>query len=133
MKVPVVMRSKLAGTPMSLGRRWVPPAPGSRPKATSGNPSLAWIKLFMKYNVLVSLVSQCRHLTKAGFSSYSFKCIKLKTNFFHPANCFINNNMQICPCILWWDLQKGDTEQDCMVQKCGSSCFFFFSSINTAF
>ena len=38
---PVVMRFNAAGTPMSLGRRWVPPAAGSRPRVTSGSPNLA--------------------------------------------------------------------------------------------
>lgn len=36
------MRFSAAGTPMSLGSRWVPPAPGSRPRVTSGSPSMAW-------------------------------------------------------------------------------------------
>lgn len=36
------MRLSAAGTPMSLGSRWVPPAPGSRPRVTSGSPSMAW-------------------------------------------------------------------------------------------
>lgn len=40
--LPVVMRSKAAGTPMSLGRRWLPPAAGRRPRVTSGRPTLAW-------------------------------------------------------------------------------------------
>ena len=35
------MRFRAAGTPMSLGRRWDPPAAGNRPKLTSGSPSLA--------------------------------------------------------------------------------------------
>lgn len=39
--LPVVMRFNAAGTPMSLGRRWVPPAAGSRPSVTSGSPNLA--------------------------------------------------------------------------------------------
>ena len=38
---PEPMRSSAAGTPTSRGRRCVPPAPGTTPSLTSGNPSCA--------------------------------------------------------------------------------------------
>ena len=40
MPPPVTISSAL-GTPATRGRRWVPPAPGSRPSLTSGTPSFA--------------------------------------------------------------------------------------------
>ena len=38
---PLVIISIAVLRPVSRGSRWVPPAPGSRPKLTSGNPTLA--------------------------------------------------------------------------------------------
>ena len=35
---PPVMASSAAGTPISRGSRWVPPAPGTMPSVTSGKP-----------------------------------------------------------------------------------------------
>mmetsp|Transcript_16880 Transcript_16880/g.36566 ORF Transcript_16880/g.36566 Transcript_16880/m.36566 type:complete len:201 (+) Transcript_16880:1464-2066(+) len=37
--LPVSIKSRADAAPTSLGSRWVPPAPGSRPSITSGRPS----------------------------------------------------------------------------------------------
>lgn len=42
---PEVIRSSAAGTPMSLGRSWVPLAPGRIPNVTSGKPIRAYQSL----------------------------------------------------------------------------------------
>ena len=38
---PFAVISSASGTPATRGRRWVPPAPGSRPSFTSGVPIFA--------------------------------------------------------------------------------------------
>lgn len=42
---PEVIKSRAAGTPMSLGRSWVPLAPGRSPNVTSGKPIWAYQSL----------------------------------------------------------------------------------------
>ena len=39
MGLPLTIIASAASTPASRGRRWVPPAPGGKPSATSGWPT----------------------------------------------------------------------------------------------